>query len=225
MATPERIEPSQRLTRAAGAERQRLKQELEKLNSQAAALRNELVSVEASREQLSSRLTLLDELAPSADPERTLESVGRLPDDLPEPPRGFLRGAAIRDVAVRVLSARTDPTEPIHYTAWLELVRAQGYGVAGRDPFASFLTQVGRSPVVAKADEPGTYVLDLAAPERLLKRLLSLQSEVAALHRGQQTIAEIVSARDRRDELVREVARVERLLREAHEALGQASAD
>jgi len=59
------------------------------------------------------------------------------------------------------------------------------------------------------------YALDLDAVAQLRERPRRLHDELLALHRGQQTIEEIASARERRAELTAESARVERAL-EAH---------
>jgi hypothetical protein len=77
------------------------------------------------------------------------------------------------------------------------------------------LTQISRSALVSRADRPGVYALDLDAPVHLRERLSHLHAELLALHDGQQTLEAIVSARERRDELLNEIARTERALEEA----------
>jgi hypothetical protein len=133
---------------------------------------------------------------------------------------GYLRGADIRITAVRVLAATENPATPIHYVDWYKLVVDAGYGVAGRDPLASFLTQIGRSPLVGRAGERGLYALDLDAPRRLRERLHALHHELVGLHEGQQTIDEIATVAARRADLTASVVGVERELEEALASLG-----
>lgn len=73
---------------------------------------------------------------------------------------GRLRGQRLRDVAVQILTERLDPSEPIHYRAWFNLVREQGYAVAGKDPLATFLAQVSRAEQVKSLGKrSGLYLL------------------------------------------------------------------
>jgi hypothetical protein len=218
MATPEHLEPSRRLSQAAMAERERLAMRLQKLDARASALSEQLRQLNFEREDLIKRMALLDQLRPS-DSGPHLRRVDDHEHSVPGP-RGSLRGAAIRQTAVEVLATRGRPTEPIHYTRWLELVQEAGYGIAGRDPAATFLTQIGRAALVVRADRPGEYMLDLEAPLRLRERLNELHEELFALHSGQQTLEAVVSTRERRDELLAEIGRSERALEEALATLG-----
>jgi len=228
VATPEPVAPSRRLRSAAQAERERLQRELGRAEERLAAIRSEHERLLAIAERLRHRLALLAQLAYDEEedsPIRVSESrlreqnLGSRQGEFAAP-LGYLRGADIRVVAVRLLAATPSATGPIHYGRWYELLREAGYGVAGRDPLASFLTQVGRSPVVERAGEPGMYVLDIDVPGRLRERLGLLGEELVQLHEGQQTFEEIASARERRAELTSEYARLERALEEAIDALG-----
>jgi hypothetical protein len=60
-----------------------------------------------------------------------------------------LRGAELRDVAVAILMRR-GCDQPVHYREWFTWVREAGYHVSGRDPLASFLAQITRSPQVER---------------------------------------------------------------------------
>lgn len=213
MATPEPLQPSRRLSEAALAERGRLLRRLEQIDERRAKLTDQLRELDAERERLDARLALLDELAPDP-PERLLRSVAPAAARH-EPPRGFLRGARIRREAVRLLAASDAPEAPIHYTDWLAQLQQAGYGIDSRDPAAAFLTQISRSALVARADRPGTYVLDLDAPLRLRQRLDDLHAELLAIHDGQQTLDAIISTRERRDQILAEIGRTERALEEA----------
>jgi hypothetical protein len=56
---------------------------------------------------------------------------------------------------------RRGVNEPIHYRAWYELLLEEGVTATGKDPLATFLTQITRSPVVARvAGASGIYQLD-----------------------------------------------------------------
>jgi chromosome segregation ATPase len=211
VATPEPLEPSRRLSEAALAERERLLRRLEQVEERRSKLAAQLQEIEAERERVSARLTLLDELLPAAPPEAARPRA----TGADEPARGYLRGAAIRREAIRQLAASERAHSPVHYTDWLRLLLDAGYGIAGQDAAASFLTQITRSPLVRRGDDPGVYLLDQDAPARLRARLDELHRELLALHDGQQTLEAIVSTRERRDELVTEVARIERALEEA----------
>lgn len=210
MATPEPLEPSRRLSQAALAERERLLRRLEQVEERRSRLAGQLQEIEAERERVTARLTLLGELLPAAPPATKSRPAGA-----DEPARGYLRGAAIRREAIRLLAASERAQSPIHYTDWLRLLLDAGYGIQGQDAAASFLTQITRSPLVRRGDDPGVYLLDQDAPARLRARLDDLHRELLALHDGQQTLEAIVSTRERRDELVTEVARIERALEEA----------
>jgi chromosome segregation ATPase len=222
VATPETLDPSQRLQKAALAERKRLERRLGDLERNLEELRLEQVRLEREHKEIEGRLELLVELTGDERPKRTLELIPPAQDSetAPESLRGTLRGAAIREVAVRLHASQHDPLRPIHYTDWYALFRRAGYRIEARNQLATFLTQISRSPVVAKAAQSGTYALDLGAPKRLQDRLATLHQELAALHKGQQTIEHITSIRDRRSELGREISRVERELLEAAGSLG-----
>jgi prefoldin subunit 5 len=224
MATPERSKEGRRLHRAALAEGTRLARHLAKIERQIAVLRTEIRQAEISRSELRDRMGLLSLLTGHEIPTaQHLEIVAPSESDDRDQqnwPRHALRGAAIRAVAVRLLASRMDPLNAIHHSSWLALVEDAGFEIAGRDPRATFLTQVSRSPVVVRGSQPGMYRLDLDAPERLEKRLAELRAELAALHQGQQTIEAISSTRERREDLIGELARVERLVLEAVESLG-----
>jgi hypothetical protein len=196
--------------------------ELEKAEARAASLRADLDDVSAVARRLRERLDLLDELTTGSEDETLMGSrpKPRLVPSTAQPPRGWLKGARIRRVAVRILAASDHRDTAIHYTAWLRLVEGAGYGVSGRDPSATFLTQIGRSPVVSRGDQPGTYVLDTSSIRTLRERLAMLNEELLGLHRGQQTIEGIATARERRAELIAEIGATERALEEALEAVG-----
>lgn len=56
-----------------------------------------------------------------------------------------LRGQRLRDVAIQILKSRRGEAVAVHYREWYELVVHEGHRVAGKDPIATFLTQVSRA--------------------------------------------------------------------------------
>jgi hypothetical protein len=74
-----------------------------------------------------------------------------------------LRGRRLGEVAVAVLRRELQPGQPIHYREWFALLTAAGFAVSGKDPLASFLAQVSRTPEVeAVGDRSGRYRLRAA---------------------------------------------------------------
>src|SRR5690349_21007217 len=76
-------------------------------------------------------------------------------------PHDGVSGQQLRDAAVEILVRQRGTGVPIHYREWFQLVSETGLNVGGRDPLATFLTQITRSPVVEQAGEPrsGLYLL------------------------------------------------------------------
>ena len=75
-----------------------------------------------------------------------------------------LRGERLRQVAIEILRSELGAGESIHYRDWFRLVRAAGHRVAGKDPVATFLTQVSRSEAVEPMGaRSGRYRLRAAA--------------------------------------------------------------
>jgi hypothetical protein len=226
MASTEHTTTSRRLQAAARAERARLRRELDREQRRVDRLREQLSERESALLTLRERIEALaqfsdddvDLLPPNTSatppPSGTDASSTALAKIVPL--HGYLRGAAIRIAAVQVLinGGQASPST-IHYSHWFQLFTDAGHGIAGQDPQASFLTQIGRSPVVLRGPERGLYTLDTSAPKRLRERLHNLHQELARLHDGQQTIAEIATVASRRAELTREVVETERNLREA----------
>jgi len=56
-----------------------------------------------------------------------------------------VRGLRLQEIAVEVLRRRAPDGRPVHYREWFSYLRAEGYEVGGRDPLATFLTQVSRA--------------------------------------------------------------------------------
>jgi hypothetical protein len=222
MVVMDRPAASRRLSAAAAAERERLERQVRRLETQAAAAAAELQRLSEERQKVRERVTLLEQLAPTSSDSQLSLAGGETSELAAEPPNGLLRGARIRSVAVHLLAASEQGDRPIHYGEWFALLERAGYGVAGKDPIAAFLTQITRSPVVERAGAPGLYRLNLRAPADLRERLRTLQEELTRLHEGQQTLEEIAPVRERRIELTAALGRTERAFEEAVRVLGLA---
>ena len=55
-----------------------------------------------------------------------------------------LRGARLREVAAEIVFRHFKPGQEFHYKQWLEHVVEDGHRVGGKNPTATFLTQVAR---------------------------------------------------------------------------------
>jgi hypothetical protein len=215
MATPEPLEPSRRLQSAAAAERARLGRELGRLDERVDRLGHELEEIEAHRDAIRRRLTLLARLAHfGAEPDEPAPPVARLHRSWPETPE-VLTGARIREAAARIAATEGAAARPLHYQEWLELLELNGVAIAGKDPAATLLTQLARSPVIRRAGARGCYALDRDAPARLRARVRDLRVELARPEAADGTLGELAEERDRRIQLSRELARAERELEEA----------
>lgn len=79
-----------------------------------------------------------------------------------------LRGQRLQEIAMNVLGESEHPAgEPVHYREWYGLLRAAGYAVGGKDPLATFLASVSRSPRVRSVGRrTGLYVVADASSDR-----------------------------------------------------------
>ncbi len=226
MATPEPHRTSRRLRTAAAAERERLGRDLERLDLRAADLQHQLDEIERKRLELRDQLSLL---ARFADPEDSAFPTSRTPGRAnhlrpvqphEEVPKAVLQGGRIRELAVILLASSPNPRRPIHYQQWYELMRAAGYTIEAQDPLATFLTQIGRSPVVRRAGAPGVYALDFDAPVALREQLHKLENELARTTVAGESADELTAARERRAKLMTTARATERRLEESLRALG-----
>jgi hypothetical protein len=75
-----------------------------------------------------------------------------------------LRGERLREVALEVLQRISADGDPIHYRIWFEALVRSGFRVSGRDPLATFLTQITRIDTVQSVGRrSGLYRLRVAA--------------------------------------------------------------
>jgi hypothetical protein len=75
-----------------------------------------------------------------------------------------LRGERLREVALQELRRLSVSGDAIHYRIWFDALLAAGFRVSGRDPLATFLTQVTRiDKVESVGRRSGLYRLRVAA--------------------------------------------------------------
>jgi hypothetical protein len=75
-----------------------------------------------------------------------------------------LRGERLREVALEVLQRLSASGDPVHYRVWFATLVDSGYRISGRDPLATFLTQVTRiDRVQSVGRRSGLYQLKVAA--------------------------------------------------------------
>lgn len=75
-----------------------------------------------------------------------------------------LRGERLREVALEVLQRLSASGDPVHYRVWFDALVESGYRISGRDPLATFLTQVTRiKKVQSIGGRSGLYRLKMAA--------------------------------------------------------------
>jgi hypothetical protein len=210
MANPH-VETSQRFSRAARAESERLARRLTQFETRRGKLRAELERLDAECDALSRRIEVLGALtADESDPPRLAPA-----EPTTAGSRLLLRGASIREIAVPLLLKEIGEA-PIHYRDWYQMLCAAGYEAAGQRPDAVFLGQVTRSPLVKSGDRPGLYRIDLSAIEVLRAQLseqeAALASSAAGAAGGGSDLAE---QRRRQQELTAAIGRIQRELDEA----------
>lgn len=210
------IKRSQRFTRAARAERDRLARRRATISKKREELQSRIDLLDGELEAVDQEISALETLAMRAGEGPEIRLVEAPETDGPD----LLKGAPIRVLAVPLL-LKEQGTAPIHYRDWLALLSREGYSVAGKRPEAVFLNQVVRSPLVTATTKSGFYRVDLDLLEQLRERLRREQAELAELMReapgeiGEQ----FERFRERQRELNIAVARSERELAEALAAI------
>lgn len=234
--SPTDVKPSQRLLRAATAERSDILRQREQLLAMRKKALAELAQVDAALTLLEEHERLLAHLVPTEPeapvqqgnvppavangaPASSLENGGSTSSSAGPPSDAHvLRGPAIRETAVTLLATH-GMAEAVHYREWYTLLGTAGYVVAGKDPLAVFLTQISRSPVVRKTTQSGVYELDRGAPSRLRRALSHLQIQLRDLATDTSTGTDYCAVRARRDELLNGIRQAERALEEAERVL------
>jgi vacuolar-type H+-ATPase subunit I/STV1 len=222
VATADSWTPSRRMQSAAAAERERVERELLRLSKREDSLAHELDAIREARSALQDELVVLQRLSRdlpageirAADERRRLRVVTDTSQAI-EGREVVLRGAQIRETAVRVL-ASSATSQAVHYRTWFELLRRAGFVSAGKDPLATFLTQIGRSPVVRRSTAPGMYSLDLHSLERERAHIAQLRAKLAEVGEmpPEATVDDIARIRESRSSINAEIASAERTLGE-----------
>ena len=186
--------PHASLVRAAAVEDQRVERALQQLTHRRETLAAEIAGLEAQMDELQERRKLLGLLVdrPGDDaPRGATQRTGVTP----------VRGRRLRLVAAQLLWASARDQE-IHYREWFERLVAAGYAVGGRDPLASFLTNIRDSPAVVRGERQGFYRLDPSAVDAAARELREIEAEMADVEQSLQR-ARAANDNDRVEELRR----------------------
>jgi hypothetical protein len=130
------VELSQHVQDAVAAEREVVVARLEQLRAQAARLHEIVDELDARIESDARVLRQMEELLGVA-PQLSLEGL-----------HGELRGQRLREIAIALLREKKGIGSVVHYREWFALVVDAGGRIAGKDPVATFLTQIARAPEV-----------------------------------------------------------------------------
>ena len=108
--------------------------------------------LEALREQSARLHELVDRVeAEALEAERVLRRMDELLGLAPQlslDAHSELRGQKLQEIAVELLREKRGIGVEVHYREWFDLVVGAGLRVGGRDPVATFLTQIGRAASV-----------------------------------------------------------------------------
>jgi hypothetical protein len=141
-----------------------------------------LITIEQRRAVLVSQIADLDSEAEGYIRRRSLlaelvQVEQAVPTAAPAPMRA-IKGAELRRVAGHLLW-RTQGDGEIHYREWFERVIAEGYAIGGKDPVASFLTNMRDSPAVVRGSNQGHYRLDPSSRDDVAQQVRETQAELA----------------------------------------------
>ncbi len=126
---------SEHVQNAVVREREVVAARLTELREQSARLHELVDKVDVEVEDTARLLRRMDEMLGIA-PQLSLDA------------HGELRGQRLQEIAVDLLRQKKGAGVAVHYREWFELLTAAGFRVAGRDPLATFLTQLARAEEV-----------------------------------------------------------------------------
>jgi hypothetical protein len=201
--------PHATLVRAAAVEDERLERALERLGRRKETLAAEIAELEAQMDELRDRQRLLDKIVEGAHrAEAPAVSGAASARAMP------LRGRRLRLVAAQLLWRDLGERE-IYYREWFERLLQAGYAVGGRDPLASFLTNVRDSPAVVRGQNQGFYRLDPTRKEAVARDVAEARAEITDLEQSLQRArvdnddGAVERLRQHRDELAGAIRRLE----------------
>jgi chromosome segregation ATPase len=166
--------------RTARGEIDRVQRQISTIEQRRDALRAQVADVEAELESHLRRKQLLEELVFVEQAEPVTDAADRT---RARPVRRAIKGAELRRAAGRQLWDAQGEQE-VHYREWFERLIAAGYAIGGKDPLASFLTNIRDSPAVARGSRQGYYKLDPDSAAPLEQQLSEVQAELADVERS-----------------------------------------
>ena len=175
-------------------------------------LQQELAAAAATEEAERRSLRALEAIARGADGEAATE-VGDSGID-----QRLLAGTTLRTMIVRVALRGGRAGSPAHWRDWYDWLREAGFEAAGKKPEATFLTQLARSPMVARGPQDGVYVLDLARFVEAQRELQELHERLTRLPPPDQ-LSMLGELRAQRQSLQTAIGRCERALHEMWQVL------
>lgn len=212
---PASYSPSASLLRSARNEIERVKRALAVIERRRSALLAQVAELDAEAEGYARRRQLLEDLV-------EVEHATPVADVGPTVTRAkvAIRGRNLRRIASQLLWS-WQGTEQIHYREWFERVLAEGYAIGGKDPTASFLTNVRDSPAVLRGTAQGYYCLDPTSRERVTKMIGEAEAELADVQRSidnayatSASQGSVQTLRAHRDRLKQQIRRLEGDLKE-----------
>ncbi len=107
------------------------------------------VRLDALREQSRRLHELVDQVDSDAGEAarllRQIDEMLGLAPQLSLDAHGELRGQKLQEIAIQLLREKKGTGVEVHYKDWFDLLVAAGLVVGGKDPLATFLTQIGRA--------------------------------------------------------------------------------
>jgi hypothetical protein len=205
--------PSSSLIRAATGENQRIERALASLRAREHDLGRQLDELREAIRSLLDRQELLAQLTHGN--QGVVEAAAARPGRL-------VKGRELRREAGRLLWTTVGDGQ-IHYREWYERMLVAGVVVGGKDPLASFLTNVRDSPAVARGSRPGYYRLDRATEDaghralgEAVAELRDVSARLEAVRQSGASAAEADRLRNHRDRMTRRVRALEADLAELH---------
>ena len=145
------IELSDHVRKTVERERKVVVGRLAALQGQSRRLHELVALIDGDLQETARLLRNIDEMLGLA-PQLSLESF-----------HGELRGKKLQEIAIEVLRQRRGTEAVVHYKEWFDLLIEAGLRIAGRDPLATFLTQISRAPTVESVrPRSGLYKLRVA---------------------------------------------------------------